>query len=732
MLEHFTPGWEQPENWRKVITREDLVGLDFETYCDLDLFEVGLDRYFSHPSFRVTLAAIVEYEPTSGWSWSHYQMLESARQDSFKLDLGRTIRGPKKLLVAHNAQFERKCLEWLGFDMSNILLVDSAVISRMFGGSSKLEYAARQFTSVQKLESGKALIKKFACPHPDFNNECPDITDIYANPVNLNDWQEYERYCRDDAIAGCEIVAETLIPEGISMADLYRDNDLERQNEHITAKMNEQGWTVDLEIVDEMQRQYLQNIEELMIHFQDTYDVTHELNVNSPMQLTKWCEERGVKMKSFNKEAVDAALPKVEKQLGGMPITHPKFDGYHDVYQLLKLKQELGGTALKKLQVIKDTTGNDGRLRYQYMHVGAGQTFRTTGKGVQMQNLKRLGKLKLQDMRAILEDEFDNATLGENLRQVFTSRHPDGQLIVGDFSSVESRGAAWLAGADWKLDEFRAGKDMYKVAAEGIFGVPYDEVTKDQRQVGKVAELSCGYGGAERAVDVFAKVYGLGMEEDARIKLTADWRQSNPEIVDFWAVLDEGLKHCVATGELFTHKTQRFTLFFRAIKTPDSLKAIHAGARSVAMELHVRGKRILSRVFHGCYTRGRNVGFYKPGETQNGPAWSASFVDRKTNRRREYDVYGGKLMGILTQSMCRELFFYSLRTLEMQHSAGHKNWEVIGQFHDEIVIDWWPEGGGDTLEAVLNSLKFSMEDKPYGFSLFPLEADINHDYRYIK
>src|SRR5690606_32660614 len=128
--------------------------------------------------------------------------------------------------------------------------------------------------------------------------------------------------------------------------------------------------------------------------------------------------------------------------------------------------------------------------------------------------------------------------LAENIRQVFTSEHPDGRIIVGDFSSVESRGLAWLAGEQWKLDAYASGRDMYKVLASKIYNVYYDDVLKSQRQVGKVGELSCGYQAGAGAVNSFAENMGVEFSDGEATQLVKDWREANPHIVDLWERLD--------------------------------------------------------------------------------------------------------------------------------------------------------------------------------------------------
>jgi hypothetical protein len=304
---------------------------------------------------------------------------------------------------------------------------------------------------------------------------------------------------------------------------------------------------------------------------------------------------------------------------------------------------------------------------------------------------------------------------------------------VGDFASVESRGLAYLAGAQWKLDAFRQGQDMYKVLAAKMFGVPYDAVTKPQRQTGKVGELACGYNAGGGAVKSFAEGMGVELEEAEAAKLVHDWRTVNLEIVDLWLKLDNML-HRIVEG-ISTHETMRLAdelqLEVAASVTPDSLLKQHPGARTV--QLAVRrpgGEHMLLRYFHGCYLRGRDISYYKPSELKSGDLWRTHYVNPKTKQVEFYKIYGGKLAGILTQSFCREIFFACLAQVKTWADTYPDSVTLIGQFHDEIVLDWKP-GGRLTLAQAKQDFEVMMSD-PGPLISFPLAAEIKHDYRYTK
>jgi DNA polymerase len=719
---YLTPSPPQKEQ-----SMTEYIGLDFETYSGTDIKRHGLDRYISDPDFTPLIASV--YSGSGGAATFDFIFGGEASRSAFLSYIQQEIDAGFKF-SCHNVGFERAVLRWMGVDEQTLLegFVDSAVIARCQGAASKLEAAAPQLVGMDKLESGLALIKLFSVPN-EWNGHAPPTAELIWDTDRMVEWEQFIEYCGVDA-QGSYLLAERY------PATRVHSTQVEEQYEQLTAAMNQHGWKVDLELVHEMQLRYQQNVEQEVARFRAMHDPKGELNFGSPAQLKKWCAERGVRATSFDTEHVEKLLATLDKKLGTLQPS-AQFESYSEVREMLRTKQILGGSSLTKLQTIIDTVGVDGRLRNQYMHVGAGQSFRTSGRGVQLQNLKRLGSDVMDTDLLYQEDyEADNDTLAENLRQVFTASHEDGELIIGDFSSVESRGLAWLAGADWKIEAFRRGQDMYKVLASKIYNVEYGMVDKVQRQTGKVGELSCGYGAGSGAVVNFAKGMGVEMTEVEAKQLVDNWRATNPEIVTLWDALDSALKRSLTLiDNAWVQIRHDLYVTFERIITPQSLTDLHPGAQSIKMILshHGGGRRpvILERVFHGMYLRGRNVCYYKPSERKSGPLWVSHFKDPKTKQVRYYDVYGGKLAGILTQSFCRELFFTSLSELFAQ-LASVPNAAIVGQFHDEIGVDWVPDEAGLSLEETMKRMETAMTYVDPMFDGFPLEADIKHAYRYIK
>ena len=639
-----------------------------------------------------------------------------------------------RFIVAHNAPFEKRVLASIGLFYTSDRFLDSAVVARAAGAAGKLEAAAPQLLGTEKMSEGKDLIKLFSIPgkYQEKHNTMAFHDEVIVD--HLDEWNIFGEYCDVDALAGLDIA--------LNWAWVFTNE--EHQYNAITTDMVEHGWKVDLPLIEEMQRRYEENVASAMEQFHSKFPGAGpdgaDLNFNSLKQMKEFCATRGIKATSFDEKHVEKLLARIDAKLEQMVPSDVRREDYVDVRYMLRTKQILGGSSLKKLQVILNNTDEDSRLRDQYLHIGAGQTWRTSGRSVQMQNLKRFGS-EPADMSELDDPDniWSNEELAENIRQGFTATDPLGALLVGDFSSVEGRGLAYLAGEQWKVEAFRVGKDMYKLLAASpeMFNIPYDSVTKQQRQLGKVGELSCGYNAGGPAVQAFASKMGTELSEAEASQLVTKWRAANPKIVQFWWDLDDML-HRVVEG-VSDHEVKHLpyddlVLHFSTIDAPQSLRD-QAGPtlKTLVMELTQRGDTVLRRFFHGVHLRGRNIGYFKPVELRSGDLWRNWYINPKTKQREWFSIYGGKLAGILTQSFCREIFFRVL--LEVQQWVDmFSNVHVVGQFHDEMVLDWGPTNGTfSSLEAIEAGLTQRMSDSAaIGFPSFPLAAEVKHDYRYTK
>jgi len=731
------------------------VGLDYETFSSIPLGGKegrGAPNYMASPDFRVLIASTSDkygdmtYDFVFNCYWQDGMMqdVEPTLDDVVGWFEYQLIRGQhaKRIIMAHNVSFERGVNSYLIPSLDWRRLQDSAVDARMLGAESKLLVASRQLTNSHKLEEGHDLVMLFCVP----NSKYPEgpTKELIEKHGDMDKWMLFIRYCEMDAQGSREIrlkAHEILDP--IHPGLIEREAEFERAN----YEMNQNGWHVDKPLVQKMKQRAWANGIIAQRAFVD--ETGSQLNFNSHQQMKKYLEDRGVKTKSLDKYHLPATLERVKKRIAAHEA-NLKEDGREDypsieraigllkeAEAMLETKMEIGGSTLTKLPVILNLVSDDDILRDQYMHVGAGQTFRTTGRGVQMQNLKKLDG-NIRDMETLydLQEHWSNGDMAGQLRQVFDSRHPEGEVIVGDFAGVESRGLAYEAGEEWKLNVFREGLDVYKVlVTRFIKGLAYEDVTAELRPRGKYSELSCGYQASGAAVQDFMFRLGFSISlEDAAQNVT-DWRFANPAIVEFWMMLDSLLKEAVSRNETITYEGAN-GLKFRAIPFElESMSAQHPGSISLALQVMIGDEPFVTRFVHGLYFRGNKLCYYKPADNLNGHLWKDTYKHKTlknpdgTPKEVYYSIYGGKLAGIFTQSLCREQFFESLVELFRRYRP-YPNVLICGQFHDEIAADWIPMEGGISKD---DAKKIMEECMTYTRLVgFPLDAEIKSAHRYIK
>ena len=684
---------------------KEFVGLDFETYSAAPLPSVGLKNYVEDETFRPTLAGVA----TAAFT----EVFEPGKDPDFER-MQDIICVPDVIVVAHNAGFERAVLLKLGID---IPVWDSAVIAAVAGANRHLRGAAEQLLNLGKLDEDGKLIRLFAIPQEGQEDLHFDRSLITKHP---DEWQDFKDYCARDAE-----LSRKLMLQWASEDDVVFEREM--RYAQLTLDMNERGWPVAVDEVQAMLIRYRGNLDSLMDTFAN--EVDPDLNLVSTPQLKEWCEKRGIRAKSFDKEHVDKLAHRLSMRAS---LT----DGQAEVLRMLRVKQAMGGSSLKKLETILDTE-RSGRVYDQYVHAGAAQSLRTSGRSIQMQNLPRLAHPR--DMTELFHSKLSwtNEELSENLRQVFRASDPQGQLVVADYGAIESRALAWLANETWKLDAYRRNEGIYEAQAAQHFKIPVEQVTKEQRTFGKVGELSCGYGAGHVAVKDFAAKMGVTLSEGEAKDLVYGWRDVNARTKGFWQELHDALVDVVQIpGKVRTVRVgatgTAYHVEFASTRTPRSLIDMDRGALSISMMLVDTNTQelVLERVFHGCYLDGNNIGYYKPSALKGGKPWSKTFTNPKTKLRQKYNLYGGKLAGILTQSLCREIFFEGLERIDSAlAAAGWDNAPIIGQFHDEVILEWTPGTAPltDVLALVERQMSFT-NVIPH----LPMTVDVKHDYRYIK
>ncbi|WNM74514.1 DNA polymerase I [Microbacterium phage Moleficent] len=728
----------------------DIYGLDYETFSSVPLGGKdarGLPNYVASPDFRALIVSVASINGAVTYDFVHHA------DDMYEYLTWLKLVQSNEIIMAHNAPFERAVTKKLAPWFDWRLFQDSAVDARCLGAESKLIVASRQLTNSHKLEEGNDLVMLFCVP----NSMYPEgaTAELIKQHGHEEKWKRFIEYCEMDAIGSREIrltamrILESLDPDLIER---------EAEYERCTYEQNQAGWGIDIALAEKMKQRAWANGIIAQRAFVD--ETGEQLNFNSHPQMKKYLEDRGVKFKSLDKYHLPIVLENVKQRIedneqlmlleerDSYPELERAIGRLKEAEALLETKMEIGGSTLSKLPVILRLVSEDGILRDQYMHVGAGQTFRTSGRGVQMQNLGKLKMMKDEDGNEYVRDistiydlqhHWSNGDMAGQLRQVFTSRHPQGELIVGDFSGVESRGLAYQAGEEWKLQVFRDGRDVYKeLYVRFTKGkVSYEDVTPAQRPRGKYSELSCGYQASGVAVQDFMFRLGFVISEEEALQNVMDWRGACPAIVNFWGELDWLIKEAVSHNEMREFEGA-YGLKFRATPlTLESMSAQHPGSVSMALQIiRPNGKPIVTRFVHGLYWRGKKLCYYKPAENlYGGPLWKDTYKHPKLKGpdgkplEVYYSIYGGKLAGIFTQSMCREMFFESTVLLH-DGLRDCPNAVVCGQFHDELNVDWWPEEGGWSKEQVMEVVTKAMTT--CSLDGFPLDADIKSAYRYIK
>lgn len=716
---------------------DKIYGLDFETFSPVNLPEKGADNYRQHPDFEPVLATLVYpsgHKERYGYGYER-DFIDLINSLKIAVHGGGTI-------ACHNVSFERGVVSWLHKQgVSERLLkalVDSAVMARLLGAGSKLAAASRQLTKSAKLEVGKELMGVFCWPHEGYDK--PSLEYIEAH---LEEWEEFGDYCDVDALGAQEIVRY-----GIELLNKLNAGHLwerECEFEWVTYCMNRVGWKVDRESVEWMHKRGWANAEIAKIKF--TQGVGADLNFRSPAQLKAFAKERGVTWSSLDKYHAPVVLDEVTTRWQAEE-DETKKQQLWEVMTMLEIKMEIGGATLSKTKAIKNIITPEDVIHDAYIHLGAGQTFRTTGTKVQMQNLARLsGEIRDLSTLSDYQCEWTNTDMAGQFRQVFTAHHEDGELIVGDFSAVESRGLAFLAGEEWKLAAYEDNLDVYKVLVTKYNNIEYEEVTSEMRPKGKYTELSCGYQASGKAVkDVMFK-YGFNITLEEAAEWVSDWRKANPAVTQFWFELDNLLKAAVMSN---IPQEMTTPLGPTIVITPFQLSSVaqaHPGSTSLAIQIYVQpDKPFVTRFIHGVYPMDKGLAYYKPVEyyTSEKGLWNNvnETATQKANKgkKRGRDkfvtvlntIYGGKLAGILVQSFCREMFFESLQNLHevIRGDEYYDNCRIVGQFHDEIVVDWHPVEGQSTLEEAMEMVNECMSITTV--DTFPLVADIKHAYRYIK
>ncbi|PKM70129.1 MAG: hypothetical protein CVU94_00745 [Firmicutes bacterium HGW-Firmicutes-19] len=447
------------------------LSIDLETYSSEDLQSVGLYKYCESPDFQVLLFA---YSINGG----EVEVLDLASGDSLDDDMIWMLTSPNVLKHAYNAQFERVCLSrHLGFQLPADQWRCTQVLASMHGLPGHLaEVGPALGITNEKHSYGKALIQYFSKPvTPTKVNHMRTRNLPHHDP---DKWALFKDYCAQDVRAEMEI-ADRLNAQGI---DLYTDDLNEQHLYTLDQIINDRGIRVQMDLVQNVINYHQHYTNELM---ESAKELTGLDNPKSNAQVKGWLAQRDVEVGSLNKESVEKLM---EEDLDD------------DVSAMLNMRKELSKTSMAKYDTLYRATCNDGRIRGVLQYYGANRSGRWAGRLVQVQNLPRNYLKELDAVRQlVIKDDFESLNmiydqLTDILSQLIRTTLIPGKgrkFAIADYSAIEARVIAWLANEPWRREVFAGHGKIYEASASQMFKIPLENITKDLRQSGKVAELAC-------------------------------------------------------------------------------------------------------------------------------------------------------------------------------------------------------------------------------------------------
>lgn len=602
------------------------MNIDIETYSEADLSKSGVYKYVDAPGFEVLLFG---YSADGG----PVKVISLAEGEELPQKIKEALLDDTVLKFAFNAQFERVCLEkYLGVHLAPDAWRCTMVASLYLGLPGSLaQVGAVLGVEKKKLETGKDLIKFFSVP-------CKPTKTNGGRTRNLPEhdrekWQQFITYNARDVETEMDImekVARFPVPDFLwkQYAQDQRINDL--------------GIELDMALVtqaikcdEESRERYLKRAQEL----------TGLENPNSPIQLKEWILSNGVEMETLTKAEVASVME---------TATGP-------VKEVLELRQLLSKSSVKKYVAMETCRCSDGRAHGLLQFYGANKTGRWAGRLVQVQNLpqnhipdlavaRNLIKSGCFEAVELLYDSIPD-TLSQLIRTAFVPREGC-KFMVADFSAIEARVIAWLAGESWRQEVFRNNGDIYCASASQMFGVPVEKhgVNGELRQKGKIAELALGYGGGVGAMISMGAI-DMGLAEEELQPIVDSWRQSNPAIVKLWW----DVHRCV----------------IKAVKDkqPQTYKCLTFEYQS-------------GMLFVGLPS-GRRLAYAKPSVYRNDydrDEIAYMGVDA-TKKWGKIDSYGPKFVENIIQAMSRDILAEAMARME---AAGY---DIVMHVHDEAVIE---------------------------------------------
>ncbi len=504
------------------------MSIDIETYSDIDINKAGVYRYVDTDAFKILLFA---YSVDGG----PVQLIDLTRGDCIPKEIVKALIDKSVTKWAYNANFERVALSrFLGMPTGQYLDPEGWKCSMVWAATLGLPMGLAKVGEIltldkQKMSEGRGLIYKFCKPDKK--------TGQRVMPEEFpEDWETFRRYNIRDVET--EMGIQKMISPFPCSDELWQEYWTDQ-------RINDRGVEVDLTLAKNavaMDAEISKNLMEKM------RSLTGIDNPRSTSQLDMWLREHGCDMVSLGKKDVAQVIEETDDPL---------------IRKVLSLRLLISKSSVKKYTKMLDATCSDGRARGMFQFYGAMRTGRFAGRLLQLQNLpqnhiENIGLVRELARRGDLEAlsvMFDSVPdiLSQLIRTAFVAREGS-RFIVADFSAIEARVIAWLAGEEWRMKAFAEGKDIYCASASAMFGVPVVKhgINGELRQKGKVAELACGYGGSVGALKAFG-ADKMGLTETEMQSIVDNWRASSPRIVQLWWNVDRAIKQTLEDGT--THRT---------------------------------------------------------------------------------------------------------------------------------------------------------------------------------
>lgn len=608
------------------------ISIDIETFSSVDLAKSGVYRYAESPDFEVLLFG---YSVDGG----AVSVVDLASGEKIPPHILAALEDETVIKCAFNANFERICLSrLLGYETGRYLSPVSWHCTMVWSAYMGLPLSLQGCGAVlrldrQKLTEGKELIRYFCVP-------CQPTKANGGRTRNLpgdapEKWARFKIYNARDVETEAEIqqkLSRFPVPEGIW--DEYC----------IDQKINDTGVALDMTLVREAIAMDGVSGHELSDAIKS---LTALENPNSVSQMKAWLAANGLHTDTLGKKTVAELLKTAPERLR----------------EVLLLRQQLAKSSVKKYQAMENAVCSDGRARGMFQFYGANRTGRWAGRLIQMQNLPQNHLSDLSQARALVRTGNREAvkllyedipdTLSQLIRTAFVA--PEGKkFIVADFSAIEARVIAWMAGETWRQQVFADGKDIYCASASQMFGVPVEKhgINGHLRQKGKIAELALGYGGAVGALKAMGAL-DMGLSEEELPPLVQAWRNANPNIVNLWWTVDSAV----------TEAVQRRT-----------------SAKTHGIRFTYRSGMLLITL-----PSGRNLTYIKPkiGTNSFGSPCVTYEGIGGTKKWERLESYGPKFVENIVQATARDILCYAMKTL--------RHTDIVMHIHDEIVIEADPQ-----------------------------------------